>query len=79
MLKIDLEDFNRKAQHIIDTVVKPQVEKYEQAKAAGELKELKPKPRQVGASGFIYEEYLRIAKEYYGITENEEDDTEGTR
>lgn len=76
MLKIDLEDFNRKAQHIIDTVVKPQVEKYEQAKAAGELK---PKPRQVGASGFIYEEYLHIAKEYYGITENEEDDTEGTR
>jgi hypothetical protein len=31
-MKIDLEDFNRKAQHIIDTVVKPQVERYEQAK-----------------------------------------------
>jgi hypothetical protein len=32
-LKIDQQEFNRKAQHIIDTVVKPQVEKYEQAKA----------------------------------------------
>ena len=31
-MKIDLEDFNRKAQHIIDTVVKPQIERYEQAK-----------------------------------------------
>lgn len=33
-LKIDLEDFNRKAQHILDTVVKPQVERYEKAMAA---------------------------------------------
>jgi hypothetical protein len=32
-MKIDQEEFNRKAQHIIDTVVKPQVEKYERAKA----------------------------------------------
>ena len=32
-LKIDQEEFNRKAQHILDTVVRPQVEKYEQAKA----------------------------------------------
>ncbi len=32
-MKIDQEDFNRKAQHIIETVVKPQVEKYERAKA----------------------------------------------
>lgn len=32
-MKIDQEDFNRKAQHIVDTVVKPQVEKYERAKA----------------------------------------------
>ena len=31
-LKIDQEEFNRKAQHIFDTVVKPQVEKYEQSK-----------------------------------------------
>ena len=30
--KIDQEEFNRKAQHILDTVVKPQVEKYEQSK-----------------------------------------------
>ncbi len=29
--KIDVEEFNRKAQHIVDTVVKPQVEKYEQS------------------------------------------------
>jgi hypothetical protein len=32
-MKIDQEDFNRKAQHIVETVVKPQVEKYERAKA----------------------------------------------
>lgn len=31
-LKIDQEEFNRKAQHILDTVVKPQVEKYEKSK-----------------------------------------------
>ena len=29
---INQEEFNRKAQHILDTVVKPQVEKYEQLK-----------------------------------------------
>jgi hypothetical protein len=40
----------------------------EQAKAEGVLV---PKPRQTGAAGFIVDEYLRIAKEYYG---NEEDD-----
>ena len=68
-MKIDQEEFNRKAQHIVETVVKPQVEKYEQAKAAGELK---PKPRQVGASGWIFEEYLRIAREYYGVTDIEQ-------
>ena len=45
LMKIDIEDFNRKAQHILDTVVKPQVEKYEKAKAAGQLKP-KPKPKQ---------------------------------
>jgi hypothetical protein len=66
MMKIDQEDFNRKAQHILDTVVKPQVEKYEKAKADGELI---PKPRQIGATGFIVDEYLRIAKEYYGKKE----------
>jgi hypothetical protein len=32
-MKIDQEDFNRKAQHIVETVVKPQVEKYERVKA----------------------------------------------
>ena len=32
-MKIDQEDFNRKAEHIVETVVKPQVEKYERAKA----------------------------------------------
>ena len=37
-MKIDQEDFNRKAQHILDTVVKPQVEKYEKAKAKGKLR-----------------------------------------
>lgn len=31
-LKIDQEDFNRKAQHVFDTVVRPQVERYEKAK-----------------------------------------------
>ena len=38
--KIDQEDFNRKAQHILDTVVKPQVEKYEKSKAEGTLRRL---------------------------------------
>ena len=28
-MKIDQEDFNRKAEHIIETVVKPQVKRYE--------------------------------------------------
>jgi hypothetical protein len=32
-MKIDQEDFNRKAEHIVETVVKPQVEKYERVKA----------------------------------------------
>jgi hypothetical protein len=32
-MKIDQEEFDRKAQHIVETVVKPQVEKYERAKA----------------------------------------------
>ena len=32
-MKIDEEDFKRKAEHIIETVVKPQVERYERAKA----------------------------------------------
>ena len=31
-MKINQEEFNRKAQHILDTVVKPQVERYEKAK-----------------------------------------------
>jgi len=31
-MKIDIKDFNQKAQHIIDTVVKPQVERYKQSK-----------------------------------------------
>jgi len=39
-MKIDQEEFNRKAQHIIDTVVKPQVEHYEKAKAEGTLRRL---------------------------------------
>ena len=29
---LDQEEFNQKAQHILDTIVKPQVEKYEQLK-----------------------------------------------
>jgi hypothetical protein len=28
-MKIDIDDFNRKAEHIIETVVKPQVKRYE--------------------------------------------------
>jgi len=35
-MKIDREDFDRKAQHIVDTVVKPQVEKYERVKESEE-------------------------------------------
>jgi hypothetical protein len=29
-MKIDIDDFNRKAEHIIETVVKPQVKRYEE-------------------------------------------------
>jgi hypothetical protein len=32
-MKIDIDDFNQKAEHIIKTVVKPQVERYERVKA----------------------------------------------
>jgi hypothetical protein len=39
-MKIDQEEFNRKAQHILDTVVKPQVAKYEKSKAEGTLRRL---------------------------------------
>jgi hypothetical protein len=45
-LKIDLEDFNRKAQHILETVVKPQVERYEQSKK-NEMGILKDKANQL--------------------------------
>jgi hypothetical protein len=59
-MKIDQEEFNRKAQHILDTVVKPQVARYEKAKAEGKLI---PKPRQVGAAGWVADEYLHTIKE----------------
>ena len=39
-MKIDQEEFNRKAQHILETVVKPQVARYEKAKAEGTLRRL---------------------------------------
>ena len=69
--KIDQEDFNRKAQHILDTVVKPQVEKYEKAKADGELI---PKPRQTGLTIGVVDEYfldrlfkaVMVPREYLG-------------
>lgn len=34
---IDQEEFNQKTQHILDTVVKPQVDKYEQRKLIEQL------------------------------------------
>ena len=37
-MKLNKEEFDRKAQHILDTVVKPQVEKYEKAKAKSQLR-----------------------------------------
>ena len=51
-MKIDIEDFNRKAQHIINTVVKPQVERYEQAKKQKETmteEELQNFPQMITA------------------------------
>lgn len=51
-MKIDLEDFNHKAQHIIDTVVKPQIERYEQAKKQKETmteEELQNFPQMITA------------------------------
>ena len=63
-MKIDQEEFNRKAQHILDTVVIPQVERYEKAKAEGTLV---PKPRQVGAAGFVADEYaVKVVKDISG-------------
>ncbi len=41
-LRINQEEFNRKAQEILDKVVKPQVEKYERAKAKDELRTTPP-------------------------------------
>ena len=35
-MKVNQEEFNRKAQHVLDTVVKPQVRRYERAKAIAE-------------------------------------------
>jgi hypothetical protein len=75
-MKIDQEDFNRKAQHILDTVVKPQVEKYEKAKADGELI---PKPRQTGLTIGVVDEYfldrlfkaVMVPREYLGKKEEE--------
>jgi hypothetical protein len=40
--KIDLKEFERKAKKILEEVVKPQVERYEKAKAN---EKLKPKPK----------------------------------
>jgi hypothetical protein len=78
MMKIDQEDFNRKAQHILDTVVKPQVEKYEKAKADGEL--IPPPPSQLGASEFLDEEHFLdlllkasgVPRKYFGKKEEEQ-------
>jgi|GEM_PF-7099317 len=44
--KIDQEDFNRKTQHILDTVVRPQVERYEQSKR-NEMGLIKDKANQL--------------------------------
>jgi len=44
--KIDQEEFNRKAQHILDTVVRPQVERYEQSKR-NEMGLIKDKANQL--------------------------------
>jgi hypothetical protein len=40
--KIDREEFERKARVILEEVVKPQVERYEEAKANGELRPTPP-------------------------------------
>ena len=71
MMKIDQEDFNRKAQHILDTVVKPQVEKYEKAKAAGQLKT----PPSEDDMDWFYDRLSKAAKvprEYLGKKEEEQ-------
>lgn len=86
-MKIDQEEFNRKAQHIIDTVVKPQVEKYDRAKAIEEAAANLADPNLCKTDNWIagakwmeqqinpvYKEYLRIVNEYYGVIENNEDD-----
>ena len=45
--KIDIDEFNKKAQHIIDTVVKPQVERYEQIMKQNKMGILKDKANQL--------------------------------
>ena len=37
-MRIDINDFNRKANHILETVVKPQVKKYELSKQLNKYK-----------------------------------------
>jgi competence protein ComGC len=37
-VRIDINDFNRKANHILETVVKPQVKKYELSKQLNKYK-----------------------------------------
>ena len=72
LMKIDVEDFNNKAQHIIDTVVKPQVERYEQAKKQKETmteEELNNPPYisddfQIGPDGaYEHNETIKIQQE----------------
>ena len=64
-MKIDQEEFNRKAQHILDTVVKPQVEKYEKSKAKGTLKNkgsiyLNKEHRREEVAGFTTAIFLSV-------------------
>jgi hypothetical protein len=46
---IDQDEFNQKAQHILDTVVKPQVDKYEQRKL---LEQMMAQDQEAGMYGY---------------------------
>ena len=64
-MKIDKEEFDRKAQHILDTVVKPQVEKYEKAKAKGKFRNrgsiyLDKELRRAEVAGFTTAIFLSV-------------------
>ena len=70
-MKIDQEEFNRKAENIIETVVKPQVEKYERAKAIDQEQKVED-PIVLSVMAKYYER-SQVGIQKYGTMLNRED------